>query len=108
QFDVIKELVEKNPHDWAILSRNNTTLDKMESYLEVPVTRIGGKSFWEGLEPSNILHLFSFFRQPGNIGLMKRVLSFLNEDEQVLDTVWKHMSSQKVTFQQTDLPPDAS
>ncbi|WP_243768995.1 UvrD-helicase domain-containing protein, partial [Klebsiella pneumoniae] len=46
QVDVIKELVEKNPHDWAILSRNNTTLDKMESYLEVPVTRIGGKSFW--------------------------------------------------------------
>jgi hypothetical protein len=39
---VIKELVEKNPHDWAILSRNNTTLDKMESYLEVPVARIGG------------------------------------------------------------------
>ncbi len=59
QFEVIKGLVEKNPHDWAILSRNNTTLDKMESYLEVPVSRIG-KSFWEALEPSNILHLFSF------------------------------------------------
>ncbi len=41
QFEVIKGLVEKNPHDWAILSRNNTTLDKMESYLEVPVSRIG-------------------------------------------------------------------
>ncbi|MGQ4645095.1 UvrD-helicase domain-containing protein [Raoultella ornithinolytica] len=108
QFDVIKELVERNPHDWAILSRNNTTLDKMESYLEMPVTRIGGKSFWEGLEPSNILHLFSFFRQPGNIGLMKRVLSFFNEDEQILDMVWKTMSTRKVTFQQIDLPHDVS
>ncbi len=108
QFEVIKGLVEKNPHDWAILSRNNTTLDKMESYLEVPVSRIGGKSFWEALEPSNILHLFSFFRQPSNIGLMKRVLSFLNEDEQILDTVWKQMSSRKVTFQQIELPPDVS
>ena len=108
QFDVIKELVERNPHDWAILSRNNTTLDKMESYLEMPVTWIGGKSFWEGLEPSNILHLFSFFRQPGNIGLMKRVLSFFNEDEQILAMVWKTMSTRKVTFQQIDLPHDVS
>lgn len=108
QFDLVKELVETNPNDWAILSRNNTTLDKMESYLVMPVTRIGGKSFWEGLEASNILHLFSFFRQPANIGLMKRVLSFLNEDEQILDIVWKHMSSRKVTFQQTDLPPAVS
>ncbi|UKD23919.1 ATP-binding domain-containing protein (plasmid) [Klebsiella pneumoniae] len=39
---------------------------------------------------------------------MKRVLSFLNEDEQILDTVWKQMSSRKVTFQQIDLPPDVS
>lgn len=108
QYITIKELVEKSPNDWAILSRNNTTLDKMESYLEIPVTRIGGKSFWEALEPSNILHLFSFFRHPGNIELMKRVLSFLNEDEQILDVVWRHMSSKKVTFQMADLPQDVS
>nr|QTX14068.1 ATP-dependent DNA helicase UvrD/PcrA [Klebsiella pneumoniae] len=31
------------------LSRNNTTLDKMESYLEVPVTRIGGKILLGGI-----------------------------------------------------------
>ncbi|MCV4683917.1 ATP-dependent helicase, partial [Escherichia coli] len=42
------------------------------------------------------------------IGLMKRVLSFFNEDEQILDMVWKTMSTRKVTFQQIDLPHDVS
>ncbi|MCV4754172.1 ATP-dependent helicase, partial [Escherichia coli] len=39
---------------------------------------------------------------------MKRVLSFFNEDEQILDMVWKTMSTRKVTFQQIDLPHDVS
>lgn len=39
---------------------------------------------------------------------MKRVLSFLNEDELILDVLWKQMSVRKVTFQQTELPNESS
>lgn len=36
-----------DPHGWAILSRNNAHLDELESLIEQPVIRYGGKSFWD-------------------------------------------------------------
>ncbi|MBA1914315.1 ATP-dependent helicase, partial [Escherichia coli] len=83
----ILSLINQDPHGWAILSRNNAHLDELESLIEQPVIRYGGKSFWDEKETSDVLSLMAFFRQSNDPRLMKRVLALFGEQESVLDDV---------------------
>ncbi|HDC8744707.1 TPA: ATP-dependent helicase, partial [Escherichia coli] len=87
QIQGILSLINQDPHGWAILSRNNAHLDELESLIEQPVIRYGGKSFWDEKETSDVLSLMAFFRQSNDPRLMKRVLALFGEQESVLDDV---------------------
>jgi superfamily I DNA/RNA helicase len=45
QIQGILNLINQDPNGWAILSRGNAHLDQLESLIEQPVLRYGGKSF---------------------------------------------------------------
>nr|UGK56185.1 hypothetical protein [Escherichia coli] len=47
QIQGILNLINQDPIGWAILSRGNAHLDQLESLIEQPVLRYGGKSFWD-------------------------------------------------------------
>ncbi|EPI4972037.1 IncHI-type conjugal transfer helicase TrhI [Enterobacter hormaechei] len=108
QIQGILSLINQDPHGWAILSRNNAHLDELESLIEQPVIRYGGKSFWDEKETSDVLSLMAFFRQSNDPRLMKRVLALFGEQESVLDEVALSMRGRKVTFGDLAIPEDSS
>ncbi|HFD7834100.1 TPA: IncHI-type conjugal transfer helicase TrhI, partial [Escherichia coli] len=108
QIQGILSLINQDPHGWAILSRNNAHLDELESLIEQPVIRYGGKSFWDEKETSDVLSLMAFFRQSNDPRLMKRVLALFGEQESVLDDVALSMRGRKVTFGDLAIPEDSS
>lgn len=108
QLQGIVELIDQDPYGWAILSRGNAHLDKVENILSQETIRYGGKSFWDEKESSDVLHLMAFFRHPYDKRLMKRVLALFGEDEQVLDEVASRMAGKKVTFDMLPLPEESS
>lgn len=107
QIQGILNLINQDPNGWAILSRGNAHLDQLESLIEQPVLRYGGKSFWDEKETSDVLHLMAFFRQSNDVRLMKRVLALFGENEEVLDQTAFSMKGRKVTFGELSIP-DAS
>ncbi|EIL59363.1 putative DNA helicase, partial [Escherichia coli 541-1] len=97
-----------DPIGWAILSRGNAHLDQLESLIEQPVLRYGGKSFWDEKETSDVLHLMAFFRHSNDVRLMKRVLALFGENEEVLDQTALSMKGRKVTFGELNIPNESS
>ncbi|OOB84382.1 hypothetical protein BZY71_25105 [Leclercia adecarboxylata] len=108
QLQAIVELISKSPEGWAILSRGNSHLDKIESMLPGPVMRYGGKSFWDERDASDILIVMTLFRHPHDQRLLKRVLTMFNETEEFMDKVCQSMTRAKVTFPECSLPAGGS
>jgi len=104
QLEQVVKMVEGEPNGWAILCRSNAHLDRLENMFSQPTLRYGGKSFWDGKEPDDILHLFTFLRHPGDVNLMKRTLSLFGENEACLDAIAHEMQKRKVTFAGCDIP----
>ena len=104
QLQALVELISKSPEGWAILSRSNSHLDKIESMLPGPVMRYGGKSFWDEKDASDILIIMTLFRHPHDQRLLKRVLTMFHESEEFMDNVCHVMNRAKVTFPECRLP----
>ncbi|MEZ8029230.1 UvrD-helicase domain-containing protein [Enterovibrio norvegicus] len=96
QTDRIVEMITADCDGWAVLARTNRELDDIEGALsafDVEVKRLGGRSFWESHHAIIVLKMLYFHHSLKATKFLPVILSYLGEEEPVIDSVMRAASA---------------
>lgn len=86
---IAKEL-SKSPDGWAVLARTNRALDSLQAELaalEVPVTRIGGKSMWDNSNIMGYVSVLAVLAKDTRIDDLDNALFYVGENSEAIHEI---------------------
>ena len=109
EMNGLLDAIKADNRQWAVLSRTNKILDKVELMLkvnEIPYVRLGSKNIWDDNVANIFLKIIWSIVRPKDKRFIGEILGWLGEDEQDIQLITRAMAYFKAPF--GEWMPDAT